>query len=76
MDIYEQSKTEESFSQQIQRAALYKIERRKYDEKTLAEKLGLLPIGAKNLLGQKEWDIRMAIHIAEALGLRMRIEFF
>ena len=76
MNIDKESKTEKSLSQQIQRAALYQILLHKYDEKTLAKKLDILPIGAKNLLERKSWSIREAIQVAEALGLRMQIKFF
>jgi len=76
MHSYNKSKTEESLSQQIQRAALYKILRRRYDEKTVAEKLGVTIIDAEELLKLGEWPLRTAIRVAEALGLRIQIKFF
>jgi hypothetical protein len=73
MDIYDESGTEKFLSNQIQKVARYEISRRQYDEKILAEKLNILPIGAKNLLEQKEWPIRTAIQVADALGLGLSL---
>jgi hypothetical protein len=74
MAIYKQSKTEKALGLQIQKAVRYEISRRNYDEKILAEKLNLLPVGVKNLLEFEEWPLYTAIRVAEALCLVIRLD--
>jgi hypothetical protein len=40
----------------------------------LAERLGLLPVGAEVLLARDEWSLDTALRIAEAVGLEVKLE--
>jgi hypothetical protein len=49
------------------------MERDKLTKEQLADKLGILPVGAEVLLAREDWSLDTAFRVAEAVGLEIKV---
>ena len=71
LELYRPAEMEKRLSGKLQEAVRKKIEKKEWNEKILAQKLDLLPIGVKNLLERKEWSINTSMRVAAALKINL-----
>lgn len=69
----EQSDRSLAIRSDLERRIREQLEQNEVTAEQLAEKLGLLPVGAEVLLAREDWSLDTAFRIAEAIGLDISI---
>jgi plasmid maintenance system antidote protein VapI len=67
--LNKQCKKEKDICEALKKAVDRKILKEKWSERQVADKLGLLPTGAKALVRKESWTIETAIRVADALDV-------
>ncbi len=70
--LQEESKTERATARFLQDEAEKTIKGYNWSNQDLAERLGLLDLGAENLRA-KTWSLQTAFRVADAIGLQIQV---
>jgi hypothetical protein len=73
MEVME-SRAVQQKSESLQKEIRAELARCRVTKEQLAQKLGLLPIGAEVLLARSDWSIETALKVAEAVGLEVEFK--
>jgi len=57
----------------FQQTVREEIRKRGMTNEQLAEKLGLLPIGARVLMAESNWNLEVTYRVAEVVGLKVKV---
>lgn len=64
---------EDRFRRELRDQLVGRIEERQLELEEFAEAVGMLPTGAQALLSRRDWTLRTCLHVAESLGIDIRL---